>query len=194
MIKINLLPVRAAKKKETTRQQLSILGITLVGTLVVCVSLYSMVLSKISTAKDEIAKTEQEIQVLKAKIGEIDNIKKLQAEVKKKLDILNQLRKEKSGPVSRLALLSDAVPDKLWLNKYTESSGTISIAGVAFSEDIIAAFLKNLQGIPEFTNVELIFSEQTDVVNVKAKKFEITMKLLSFAKPVAVDTANQVKK
>ncbi|WP_243371412.1 PilN domain-containing protein [Geotalea sp. SG265] len=183
MIKINLLPVRAAKKKETTRQQISILVITVVGTIVVCILLYSMAISKISTTKEDIAKTEQEIQQLKTKIGEIDNIKKLQAEVKKKLDILSRLRKEKTGPVSRLALLSNAVPDKLWLTKYTEANGVISISGVAFSEDDIAAFMKNLQAIPDFSNVELQVSEQTEINKTKAKRFDITFKLTAFAPP-----------
>ncbi|ACM21412.1 type IV pilus biogenesis protein PilN [Geotalea daltonii FRC-32] len=183
MIKINLLPVRAAKKKETTRQQISILVITVVGTLAVCAVLYSLVISKISHAKDEISRTEQEIQQLKTKIGEIDNIKKLQAEVKKKLDILNRLRKEKTGPVSRLAMLSDAVPDKLWLTKYSESAGTISLSGAAFSEDDIAALMKNLQAIPDFTNVELQVSEQTEIAKTKAKRFDITLKLAAFAPP-----------
>ncbi|GAB7026259.1 PilN domain-containing protein [Geotalea toluenoxydans] len=183
MIKINLLPVRAAKKKETTRQQISILVITLLGTIVICVLLYSMAISKISATKEDIAKTEQEIQQLKAKIGEIDNIKKLQAEVKKKLDILSRLRKEKTGPVSRLALLSNAVPDKLWLTKYTEAAGTISISGVAFSEDDIATFMKNLQSIPDFNNIELQVSEQTEINKTKAKRFDITFKLTAFGPP-----------
>lgn len=180
MIKINLLPVRAAKKKETTRQQISILIITVVGTLAISACLYSMVISKISNTKDDIAKTDQEIQQLKAKIGQIDNIKKLQADVKKKLDILNRLRKEKNGPANRLAMLSDAVPDKLWLTKYNESAGVISISGASFSEDVIALFLKNLQAIPDYSNVELQVSEQTEIAKTKAKRFDITLKLATF--------------
>jgi type IV pilus assembly protein PilN len=183
MIKINLLPVRAAKKKETTRQQISILIITVAGTVIACVLLYSMAISKISNAKEDISKTEQEIQQLKTKIGEIDNIKKLQADVKKKLDILSRLRKEKSGPVRRLALLSNAVPDKLWLTKYTEAAGAISISGVAFSEDDIASFMKSLQAIPDFSNVELLVSEQTEINKIKAKRFDINFKLAAFASP-----------
>lgn len=191
MIKINLLSIRAAKKKETTRQQISILVITIVGTLAVCALLYSMLISKIFNAKDEIAKSEQEIQQLKTKIGQIDNIKKLEADVKKKLDILNRLRKEKKGPVSRLAMLSDAVPDKLWLTKYTEAAGTITISGAAFSEDTIAVFMRNLQAIRDFTNVELQVSEQTEIAKTKAKRFDITLKLAGFIPP---ETDKKTKK
>ncbi len=174
MIKINLLPVRASKKKETNRQQISILIISVVGVLLVGLSLYSLTIAKISATKEEVSKSEQEAQQLKSKIGQIDNIKKLQAEVKKKLDVLGQLRKEKSGPASRLAKLSDAVPEKLWLTKYTENAGNVSISGFAVSEDLIAEFMRNLQASTDFTNVELQVSEQAEISGTKVKKFDIT--------------------
>lgn len=179
MIKINLLPVRAAKKKESARQQISILLLAITAVLVIAFGLYSVTLAKISTAQEEIFKSEQEIKQLKGKIGEIDNIKKFQAEVKKKLDILSQLRRDKTGPATRLAKLSDAVPDKLWLTKYTESGGNVSLAGVAFNEELIAAFMRNLQASNAFTNVELLVSEQLEIGGMKAKKFEISCAMKS---------------
>ncbi len=180
MIRINLLPVRAAKKKESARQQISILFLSLIGVGVIALGIYSVTLAKISAANDEISKSEQELKQLKEKIGQIDNIKKFEAEVKKKLDILNQLRREKTGPAIRLAKLSDAVPEKLWLTKYTESAGNVSIGGMAFNEDLIAGFMRNLQSSGDFTNVELVVSEQAEAGGLKIKRFEITCNLKSF--------------
>jgi len=177
MIRINLLPVRASKKKETTRQQISILALSCVGVLVVGLSLYGLVLAKIKTATAQIESSENELTLLKAKIGTIDNIKKLQAEVKKKLDVLGQLRREKSGPASRLAALSDAVPEKLWLTKYSESGSSVSVSGMAMSEELIAIFMKNLQASGAFANVELQVSEQTTVNNETAKRFDLVFQL-----------------
>ena len=173
MIKINLLPVRAAKKKESARQQLSILALSVIAVVVIALGIYSVTLAKISTAKDEILKSEQEIKNLKEKIGEINNIKKFQEEVRKKLGILDQLRQNKTGPATRLAKLSDAVPDKVWLTKYSEDGVNISLAGVAFNEALIAEFMRNLQGSNEFQNVELLVSEQLDITGLKTKRFEI---------------------
>ncbi len=180
MIRINLLPVRAAKKKESARQQISILFLSLIGVGVIALGIYSVTLAKISAANDEISKSEQELKQLKEKIGQIDNIKKFEAEVKKKLDILNQLRREKTGPAIRLAKLSDAVPEKLWLTKYTESAGNVSIGGMSFNEDLIAGFMRNLQSSGDFTNVELVVSEQAEAGGLKIKRFEITCNLKSF--------------
>ncbi len=173
MIKINLLPVRASKKKETARQQISILVISAAGVLVIGISLFSLTLAKINSAKTQIESSENELKQLKAKIGEIDNIKKLQAEVKKKLDILNQLRRDKAGPASRLAKLSDSVPDKLWLTKYVETGRNISISGYAFNEDLIAEFMRQLLSSGAFINVELQVSEQAEIAGIKVKRFDI---------------------
>jgi type IV pilus assembly protein PilN len=104
--------------------------------------------------------------------------------VKKKLDVLNRLRKEKTGPSIRLAKLSDATPEKLWLTKYTENGVNVSIGGVAYNEDILALFLRNLQASDEYANVELLVSEQAEMGGVKAKRFDITctLKIAKIAK------------
>lgn len=182
MIKINLLPVRATKKKETVRNQLLIFVASLVAFLLLAVAVYSVTLIKIKSVKKEIKESETEIERLKKVIGEIDNIKKLQDEVKKKLEVLNRLRYEKTGPAIRLAKLSEATPEKLWLTKYVESSGKVSISGTAFSEELIAAFMRNLQSSDEFADVELQVSEQTELSGVKAKRFDISCVLKSSKK------------
>lgn len=174
MIKINLLPVRAAKKRETAKQQIAIFVGSLVLVLAVAATTYALTIGKIKATKDEISRSQAELQSLKTKIGEIENIKKLQAEVKKKLEVLNQLRKERTGPANRLTALSAASPEKLWLTKYSEKDTSVAIGGVAFSEDLIAQFMRNLQESTEFGNVELVVSEQSDVAGVKAKKFDLT--------------------
>ena len=177
MIRINLLPLRASKKKETARQQTSILVLSVVGLLVVGLGIYWMLISKISTTKEQIETAESEIASLKVKIGAMDNIKKLQADVKKKLDVLNQLRRQKSGPASRLAALSDAVPDKLWLTKYTENDKNVSVSGVALSEELIALFMKNLQASGAFSNIELQVSEQVQSAGVTTKRFDLAFQI-----------------
>jgi len=182
MIKINLLPVRAAKKKESVKQQLLIFGVSVAAVLFLSAAAYSAILLKIKMAESDVEKSDKEIQRLKTVIGEIDNIKKLQDEVKKKLDVLNHLRQEKTGPAKRLAKLSDSVPERLWLTKYAEKGGDVSISGTAFNEELIATFMRNLLASDEFANVELQVSEQTEISGLKAKKFDIICALKRFKK------------
>ncbi len=174
MIRINLLPYRASKKKETANQQLIVIAAILLFALATAAVAYSVTLGKIRTTKNEISSSEAELAILKKKIGEIDNLKKLQAEVQKKLDILSQLRKEKTGPAIRLARLSDIVPERMWLTRYQESGTNVSISGLAYNEEQIAEFMRSIQSSQEFTNVELQVSEQQEVSGVKLKKFDLS--------------------
>ncbi|WP_224981732.1 PilN domain-containing protein [Geomonas agri] len=177
MIKINLLPVRASKKKESMQQQIAIAGVALAGCLVIGVFGYLYLRSQISTVQTAITSSESELAALKTKIGAIDNLKKLQADVKRKLDVLNKLRRGKTGPASRLAALADSVPEKLWLTKYAENGTAVSVSGIATSEELIAVFMKSLQASGSFTNVELVVSEQAEVGGVKVKRFDLSFQI-----------------
>lgn len=183
MIKINLLPVRAAKKKETAIQQISIFCVSILLVAVVIMSLYGLKLGQISSAKNDITAANNKITELKAKIGKLEELKKFKEQVKKKLDVLAQLRKNKTGPAQRLATLSNITPDKLWLTAYAESNENVKLAGVAYTEDLIAQFMQNVQASNDYTGVELIVSEQKIISDTKLKSFELSFKLKSMVNP-----------
>ena len=179
MIKINLLPVRAAKKKETAIQQLSLFGFAIALVALVVIMLYGLKLGQISSAKTDISVANIKINELKTKIGKLEELKKFKEQVKKKLDILAQLRKNKTGPAQRLATLSDITPEKLWLTAYAESNDNVKLSGVAYTEDLIAQFMRSVQTSNDFTGVELIVSEQKEISGTKLKSFELAFKLKS---------------
>jgi len=185
MIKINLLPIRAAKKKETAIQQLAIAGVVVVTIALIISSLYFVKHVQVAAAKDDITSANNKINELKTKIGKLEELKALKEQVKKKLDVLSQLRKNKTGPAQRLATLSNLTPDQLWLTNYSESGQDVKISGVAFSEELIAQFMRALEASDDFMTVELVVSEQTEMAGTKLKKFDITMKLKS-AVPLVV--------
>lgn len=183
MIRINLLPVRAAKKKETAIQQFVLVGVVVVLIAVVVGSLYGMKYVQVNTTKNEITSANNKIKELETKIGKLNALKDLKEQVKKKLDVLAQLRKNKTGPAQRLASLSDLTPDQLWITGYNESAQDIKLSGVAFTEELIAQFMKSLEASTDFMGVELLVSEQIVVGDTKLKKFDISMKLESVAVP-----------
>jgi type IV pilus assembly protein PilN len=187
MIKINLLPVRASRKKETAIQQLVISGVAVVLIALVVTSLYVVKRVQVATAKEDITTANNKITELKAKIGKLEELKALKEQVRKKLDVLTQLRKNKTGPARRLATLSDLTPDQLWLTNYSESGQDVKISGIASNEELIAQFMKSLEASSDFMAVELVVSEQTVIAETKLKKFDITMKLESVPLPATAD-------
>ncbi len=183
MIRINLLPVRAAKKKETALQQIFISGFSFILVLVIVLSLWGWKIAKISTVKNDITAADAKNKELLIKIGKLKDTEKLKAEVTKKLDVLNQLRKNKTGPATRLATLSDVTPDQLWLEKYKENGRDISISGFSTNEELIAQFIRAIEASPEYEKVELLVSEQRDVSGNKLKHFDLTFKIETPGQP-----------
>jgi type IV pilus assembly protein PilN len=183
MIKINLLPVRAAKKKESDVQQITIFCISLLLVAAVVMCLYLVKRVQVSSAQNDIDSANARIVELKKKIGKLEELKTLKDQVKKKLDVLVQLRKNKTGPAERLATLSDNTPEQLWLTGYTENGGDIKLSGIAYTEDLIATFMRSLEASANYTGVELVVSEQLDSGGTKLKKFELTCRLKSSVAP-----------
>lgn len=193
MIKINLLPVRAAKKKETDIQQIVIFCASLLLVAVVVTAMYGVKRIQISNTKDEIAVANNKINELKAKIGKLEELKTLKEQIKKKLDALAQLRKNKTGPARRLATLSDNTPDQLWLTGYSENGNDIRISGLAFTEDLIATFMRSLEASADFMGVELVVSEQAESGGAKLKRFELVCKLRVAPEPPKQPAPNAPK-
>lgn len=189
MIRINLLPVRAARKKETAIQQIVIFCVSLAVVLLIIVAMYFHQTMQITTTREEISTATSKITELKKKIGKLEELKALQAQVRKKLDILAQLRKNKTGPARRLATLSDITPDQFWLTAYSENGHDVKISGFAVSEELLAGFMRKLEASTDFTGVELIVSEQNEQGGTKLKRFELSCKLRSPAAPT--DTAKK---
>ncbi len=174
MIRINLLPVRAAQRKEKLRSQLSILFLCLLLALIGCAAAYFKQESETKELNEEIAQVEARNNALKKQIGEVRDIEKRKAELAKKLDILQSLKEGKTGPVRLLDELSRALPDKLWLTSFSESSGNIQIAGYGISQNVVAEFMRNLGSSPYYANIELTVTEQTNLGGVKVHKFSLS--------------------
>ncbi len=173
MIRINLLPVRAAQKKEKLRSQLSIFFLCLVMVCIGCGALYFQKMTDINSVKDEIVAIDQKNKELRKKIGQVRDFEKKKADLEQKLAVLQTLKEKKSGPVHLLDELSAALPEKLWLTKFSEKGGQINLAGVADSENTVAAFMRNLDSSPYYKNIELSVTEQTKAGDQKMQKFTL---------------------
>lgn len=177
MIHINLLPIRAAQKKDKLRGQLLVTLLAFILTVGACGLVYSTLNSRVNEMKAEIARKEQRLQSLKKTLGEVAEFKKKKVELVGKLDILDKLKQAKGGPVHLLDQLSQSLSEKLWITSFKESGGAITLSGLAFNEEMVAQFLKNLEASPYYKNVELQVIEQATQSGVRVNKFNVVAKV-----------------
>src|SRR5262245_54713201 len=102
MIRINLLPVRTSKKRETAQRQLiyAMLGLLVVGG--VCGFLHWTITSEVEGLQAQNAEIDGEIKRLKQVIGQVEEFEKKKDALQKKLDIIRTLKARKTGPVHML--------------------------------------------------------------------------------------------
>ncbi|WP_224366863.1 PilN domain-containing protein [Hyalangium versicolor] len=144
MIRINLLPVRAAKKKEMGKQILVLFAIILIAAFVGNYMWYADRKAEFDQNAAGISQVKTKITELEKVIGEVSKINDRKAEVEKKLGVLDNLRKGRSGPVKMLDALASSIPKKLWLRAFAEDKGGVKITGSAISHDEVAEFMSNL--------------------------------------------------
>lgn len=147
MIRINLLPVRAVKKRELGRQVLVLLAAVLVLTGALNFVWYNERSNEQDQNAKRIAQTQQRITELEKVIGEVNNINKRKKEVQEKLAVLETLRKGRSGPVRMMDALATATPKKVWIRDFLENASAVKITGAALSHDDVAEFMRGLTNI-----------------------------------------------
>ena len=179
MIRINLLPVKAAQKKEMLQGQMIVVALAMIVTLGICAAAYMYVAGEVEERQAQIDQKQAQIQQLKKKIGEVNKFKKRQKALRAKLDVLDQLKASRGGPLYVLDALYEALPEKLWLTKFQEGSGRASMSGIGVNEETVAQFMRNLEESDFFSGVELKVTKQIVQDKIKFQQFDLSCKTVN---------------
>src|SRR6202142_1584047 len=96
---------------------------------------------------------------------------------KRRVDVIDQLRQDQTGPISLLAMIGDTVngTEAVWLNSMQDQGANIAIDGTALSSDAVANLITNLQKTGYFKNIEIKETYQDDSVKeMQAFQFTLT--------------------
>ena len=156
MIRINLLPFRAARKKENIRRQISIYFLLVLFLFTIMGYFYLNLNRALGALEDEKARKQKELATYSETTKRIIAAKKKIEETRSKLDIIRRLERDKTGPVQLLAEIATAVPrDRLWLRSLEEKGGILNLEGTAMDNDTVAFFMTRLEGAPHILSVDL---------------------------------------
>ena len=175
MIRINLLPFRAAKKLENIRMQISVYVLTVL--LVVAVLGYSFV-SKNDELNEVQAKNTQlrkELDSYKDLLKRVDELKRKREDLKGKLDVIQALEAQKAGPVQLFDEISMAVPrGKLFLKNLSETGERVTMSGVARDYDTVALFMTRLENTQTIKTVTLGSTSKANQDGQEVNNFSLT--------------------
>lgn len=161
MIRINLLPVRAAKKKESLRFQLTVAGLVTFLVFAVMMAFYMTKRSEASNLAEDLSRGRTELDELAKKIGELDKIKEQKRIVEEKLNVIRSLEAAKTGPVNLFSRVGGAIPSNAWLSSIKDEGAIVVLKGFASDDEVVADFMRGLQRHKELGNVELEVAQRT---------------------------------
>ena len=170
MIKINL--VAEARGEKAARAPLVsmgpgglnnyiILGLLLLGMAFVGVQ-YLRLSSTLKGINREIEENQREYERLKPIIAEVEAFKKKNAELKHKIEVIEQLKANQFGPVRIMDEISKALPDLLWLTNLDLEGNTVTLKGQALDENAVANLITNLAASPFFAEPTLRIMQQDE--------------------------------
>ena len=175
MIRINLLPFRAARKKENIRRQLSVFALTFIFFIIAAVAWNMRLGAKINDLNTEVENTKKEVAKYRKITEKIKRIKQQLQVLEKKTQVINMLQRNRFEPVKLLDTMSDKVIAKrMWFTGFQNIGRKVQINGIALDNRTVADFMTRLEGTGMFASVRLQKIQKQVVKKSDLKNFQIT--------------------
>ena len=175
MIRINLLPFRAARKKENIRRQVSIFLLSLAFLLIVLFYYNWSLGNKIENLNTKIAHTNSELKKYEAINQEIEEIKKKLSNLKQKMAVMETLEANRFEPTRMMdAMTQVVVPKRMWFTRMESKDKAVKIRGIALDNKTVADFMVRLEQSGLFSDVNLNTLKAQKVQKSNLKSFQIS--------------------
>ena len=177
MIRINLLPFRAARKKENIRRQASIFMLSLAFLLIIFFYYNFSLGNKVDGLNANIKHTETELAKYNKINDEIAQIKKKLNNLEKKMAVMKTLEANRFEPTRLLdAMTQVVVPKRMWFTNLESRGDNVNIQGIALDNKTVADFMVRLEECGLFKQVDLKTLKRKETQSAKLKSFAISCK------------------
>jgi type IV pilus assembly protein PilN len=174
MIRINLIPTKAARKKEGAIFQL-VVGLAFIGiALGVCWWVNRDIERKIEAERITQNDLNAKINQLQSIIAEVEDYKRKRRDLEAKINTIKDLNEKRSGPVKFMEEFGYVLPRKAWITTFREVEKQLTLEGSAVDGPTVADFIDNLRGSKFFYNVQLIQVQQAVEGTKVVQKFSVT--------------------
>ena len=190
MIRINLLPVKAAQRRASGQRQLLVGGVVLLTVLAGIVIFHTIEETRLLKVKNDVAAVKVDVEKLKKELGDYDLIVAQRESLLRQKAAIKKLQDSRSGPAFLMRELSDILtkdkgpttskeqydellkkdpnagfnpnwePKRAWLLSYTEKEHAVTIKGGAKSDEDVAEFLKRMK-LSAFFVKDSVYWQQT---------------------------------
>ncbi|MGD8541360.1 MAG: PilN domain-containing protein [Desulfobacteraceae bacterium] len=132
--------------------------------------------SKVGKMSTRIQETKTALAQFDVQAREVDQIQKDLEVLKKKIDVITNLKSNRKGPVLLLDSLTQLViPKRMWLTNLEAKGNGVNIKGIALDNRTVADFMTQLEKSKLFASVNLsTLNQKTIREEMNLKSFIIT--------------------
>jgi type IV pilus assembly protein PilN len=177
MIRINLLPYRAARTKENIRKQVSIFILSFILLMVLLVVVQWILAARTNKLTNELDGLKKEVAIYEEKAKKVEEFKKQLDLLDKQIKVVDQLKmKREEAPILLAKIAEMVIAGRMQLTRLKVDDKVVDLDGVAMDNTTIAEFMTRLERCGLFTDVNLASSKQMIQFNVEMKQFQIQCK------------------
>ncbi len=161
MAHVNLLPWRAARRKQREREFYMQLGASFVVALGVLLLWVFWMDQRIDNQNDRNAYLQGEIKQLDVRIAKIKDLEKVREHLLARKRIIEQLQADRSQMVHLFDELVKTIPSSVRLSGLKQTGQSMTLDGVAQSNASVAEYMRNIQASPWMGRVDLRKTENS---------------------------------
>jgi type IV pilus assembly protein PilN len=177
MIRINLLPYRAARTKENIRKQVSVFILSFILLLILLVVGQGILSARTTKMSQKLDGLKKEVAVYEEKAKMVEDFKKRLDLLEKQIKVVDQLKAKREEPPKLLAKITEMViAGRMQLTRMKADDTSVDMDGTAMDNNTIAEFMTRLERCGLFTDVKLASSKQMIQFDVEMKQFQIQCK------------------
>ncbi|TAG06112.1 MAG: fimbrial protein [Betaproteobacteria bacterium] len=188
MIRINLLPHRAAKRALRKRE----FNMLLLGTVVAAATIWyvgKLILDeRIATQQRRNDMLIAENKKLDARIEEIKKLQEQTSALLARKQVVETLQVNRAASVKLLDQLVRQLPDGVYLKAIKQTGNKINLVGLAQSNARVSSLMRNLESSPYLQSAQLVEIKAVTERNQRLNEFSLNISLKGLEDPNAVKT------
>jgi type IV pilus assembly protein PilN len=190
MIRINLLPHRAAKRAAKRRE----FNFILLGTLIAAAAIwYAGKIFLDEQIASQLRKNDFIAAENKKLDAQIDEIKKLQDKIAALIarkQVVETLQVNRAATVKLFDQLVRQLPEGVYLKAIKQTGNKINLIGLAQSSARVSTLMRNLESSPYLQSAELLEIKAVTEKNQRLNEFSLNISMKGLEDPAATKSAN----
>ncbi len=183
MIRINLLPHRAERRKAQQKHLGILAGLTAALAVVIVVLVHGVIAGYIANQNGRNEFLKKEVADLDKQIEEIKKLKDDISALLARKQVIERLQSDRAQSVYLLSELVRQVPDGVYLKSVKQTGLKVNVSGYAQSNARVSTLMRNVAASPYLENPDLVEIKAATVNNKRLSEFTMNLNL----KPAQTD-------